>query len=451
MDASLDNGSRELALTEAVEAARNSYGKANPVSAGRYHESLATMPGGNTRTVLHYAPFPLAFVHGEDATLWSADGRRYTDFLGEFSAGLFGHSNAAIKDALKAAIDAGIGFGGYNLLEAKLAAIMVERYPNVERIRFTNSGTEANLLAVSTAVALTKRKGLLVFHGAYHGSVFSFGAVTPSTSINAPFDFVIGTYNDIEGTCALIRQHQDCLAAIMVEPMMGAGGSIPADEAFLHMLREEATRIDALLLFDEVMTARLAPGGLQMVSGVVPDITTFGKYHAGGMSFGAFGGKAEIMEHFNPLHANSLAHAGTFNNNTLSMAAGIVGLGEILTAARLHDLNARGDRLRESINAVFGKHGVAIQAIGMGSLLTIHAVGGIVRSPADLADSDQLAKELMFFDLVADGFWLARRGMIALSLPVTDDDCDRFVAAIDKFVTRRGDLLLKVGRERNIN
>src|SRR3954469_9533401 len=115
MNALLDNGSRELALTEAVEAAQRSYGTANPVSAGRYQESLATMPGGNTRTVLHYAPFPLAFFPGEDATLWSADGGRYTDLLGEFSAGLFGHSNAAIKDALKAAIDAGIGFGGYNL------------------------------------------------------------------------------------------------------------------------------------------------------------------------------------------------------------------------------------------------------------------------------------------------------------------------------------------------
>jgi glutamate-1-semialdehyde 2,1-aminomutase len=443
MDVSLNNGSRELALTEAVKAARASYAEANPASANRYQQSLDTMPGGNTRTVLHYAPFPIAFVRGEDATLWSADGHRYTDFLSEFTAGLFGHSNAAIKDALKGAIDAGIGFGGYNLLESKLAALMVDRYPNIEQIRFTNSGTEANLLAVSTAVALTKRKGILVFQGAYHGSVFSFGAVSLGSSINAPFDFVVGTYNDLEGTRALIAQHMDNLAAIMVEPMMGAGGSIPADESFLRMLREEATRVGAMLILDEIMTARLAPGGLQMKRGIVPDITTFGKYHGGGMTFGAFGGKAEIMDHYNPERPNSLTHAGTFNNNTLSMAAGIAGLGEVLTAEKLNQLNARGDRLRDGINAVFQKHRVAMQAIGIGSLLTIHSVGGVVRSPGDLAAADPLAKELLFFDLVADGFWIARRGMLALSLPITDADCDGFVAAIDKFVTRRGDLLIR--------
>jgi glutamate-1-semialdehyde 2,1-aminomutase len=442
MDNLLNKSARQQALTEAVEGARSAYAAANPASGKRFRESLNTMPGGNTRSVLHYAPFPLAFVRGEEASLWSADNDRYVDFLGEFTAGLFGHSHPAIVKALKEAIDAGLGFGGYNLLEAKLAALMCERYPNVERIRFTNSGTEANLLAVSTAVALSKRKGLLVFHGAYHGSVFSFGAPGAlGVSINAPFDFVMGDYNDLEGTRTLLRNSSRELAAIMVEPMMGAGGTIPADHEFLRMLREEATSSGALLIFDEVMTARLAPGGLQTVCGVVPDLTTFGKYHAGGMTFGAFGGKAEIMEHFNPGRAGSLAHAGTFNNNVISMAAGVAGLGEVLTIGTLEALNARGDRLRDNLNAVFNAHGLAMQVTGLGSLMTIHPVGGEIHSPADLAAADQLVKELLFFDLVAEGFWLARRGMIALSLPITDQDCDRLVAALERFVTRRSDLL----------
>src|SRR2546430_8240917 len=154
--------------------------------------------------------------------------------------------------------------------------------------------------------------------------------------------------------------------------MRGGGGCTPATPAFLAMLREEASASGAVLVFDEVMTSRLGRGGVQTLEGVDPDLTTVGKYLAGGMSFGAFGGRHDLMAHFDPTSPSALPHAGTFNNNVLSMTAGIAGLTEVLTDEALVELNARGDRLRNGINDVAAQHGVALHASGRGSLLTIH-------------------------------------------------------------------------------
>ena len=255
------------------------------------------MPGGNTRTVLHYAPFPIGIARGEGCRLWDLDGAEYVDFLGEYTAGIYGHSHPKIRAAVDSALDAGINFGGTNLTEAKFARAVCDRF-GLERVRFTNSGTEANLLAISVGRIFTKRSKVMVFDGGYHGAVFGFaGGGSP---INAPFDYVLAPYNDMAATRALIEQHAADLALVILEPMMGGGGCIAAAPEFLAMLREATTKVGALLILDEVMTSRLAPGGLQQVRGVKPDLTTFGKYIGGGMSFGAFGGRADIMDLFDP-------------------------------------------------------------------------------------------------------------------------------------------------------
>src|SRR5581483_9912914 len=167
------------------------------------------------------------------------------------------------------------------------------------------------------------------FEGGYHGGVFYFRDAT--SPINAPFRFVRAPYNDIAGARALIERHAGDLAAIIIEPMLGGGGCIPADADFLQALRDAATQTGALLIFDEVMTSRLAPGGLQQVHGILPDLTTLGKYLGGGMSFGAFGGRADIMDRFDPRRADAFQHAGTFNNNKLTMSAGLAALTRIYT------------------------------------------------------------------------------------------------------------------------
>jgi glutamate-1-semialdehyde 2,1-aminomutase len=426
-------------LATALRDAREAYVARHPHSLARHIEALASMPGGNTRTVLHYAPFPLGFTHGEGCRLWDLDGHVYVDFLGEYTAGLYGHSDPVIRAAIAQALDGGINLGGHNLMEARFAAAICARFPTIERVRFTNSGTEANLLAIATAVAQTGRASVMAFSGGYHGSVFTFSGA--GSKLNAPYNFILAPYNDIETTLALINTHADSLAAVILEPMMGGGGCIPAEADFLHALRRATTQIGALLILDEVMTSRLAPAGLQSVHGINPDLTTLGKYVGGGMSFGAFGGRADLMDRFDPRRPDAFAHAGTFNNNVLTMAAGYAGLTEVYTPEAAHTLNATGDALRARINALFRAHDAPLQATGRGSMLALHATDRPIRSPADAAQGDPQLQELLFFDLLSHGIWIARRGMIALSLPIGQAECDNLVEALGEFVESRASLL----------
>jgi glutamate-1-semialdehyde 2,1-aminomutase len=429
---------RNAAIEPALAEAREAYIARNPKSLARTVEATGVMPGGNTRTVLHYDPFPLGFTGGQGCRLRDLDGAEYVDFLGEYTAGLYGHSHPVIRRAIDAALDGGINLGGTTVTEARFARAVCQRFA-LERVRFTNSGTEANLMAISLARHFTKRAKVMVFDGGYHGGVFTFsGSGSP---INAPFEYVKAPYNDTAATLALIEQHGPELAVVALEPMMGGGGCIAAEPDFLHALRDATTRVGALLLLDEVMTSRLAPGGLQSLRGVKPDLTTFGKYIGGGMSFGAFGGRADIIDLFDPRRPDALPHAGTFNNNVLTMHAGLTGLTEVYTPAAADALNARGDALRERLNALCAAADAPMQFTGIGSMLSVHFVRGPIRSPADAAKGDARLKELFFFDMLAHGIWLARRGMMALSLPIGDAECDKLADAVAEFLQTRASLL----------
>ncbi len=434
--ATLTNTSLDAALAEA----RAAYVARNPQSLARHAEACAVMPGGNTRTVIFNSPFPLTIARGEGCRVWDADGHEYVDMLGEYTAGLFGHSDQRIRAAIDRALDGGINLAGHNVFEAKLARLVCDRFPSIDLVRFTNSGTEANLMALATATVATGRRKVMVFDGGYHGGVLYFGGGA-SLPINVPHDFVIAPYNDIAGTRALVARHGGELAAILVEPMQGSSGCIPADREFLLALREEATRCGAVLIFDEVMTSRLSPGGLQQALGVIPDMTTLGKYIGGGMSFGAFGGREALMAIFDPRRADAMPHAGTFNNNVLTMSAGITAMGEIFTPAAAEALTRRGEALRERLNALCRAEAAPMQFTGVGSLLTAHMTARPIRRAADAAAANQGLKELFFFDMLERGFYLARRGMMALMLPVGDRECDRFVEAVGEFIAARRSLM----------
>src|SRR5438128_4632286 len=326
-------------LAAALAEAQEQYRAKNPKSLAQYEEACAALPGGNTRSAIYVEPFPLTIVRGEGAHLWDLDGHEYVDFLSEFTAGIYGHSHPVIRQAIAAALEGGLNFGSHNAAEARFAAAICSRFPSIELVRFTNSGTEANLMVVSAARAITGRPKILVFEGGYHGGVFYFrGHGSP---LNAPFEYLLGRYNDIAAVEVLVGPFRAELAAILVEPMQGTTGCIPAERSFLAGLRALADETEALLIFDEVMTSRLAPGGLQEAHGILPDLTTLGKYVGGGMSFGAFGGRTAIMERFDPRRPDAFQHAGTFNNNVLTMNAGLVGLTEIYIPERARALNAR--------------------------------------------------------------------------------------------------------------
>lgn len=424
-------------MSWALERCVERYIRANPRSARQLESAARVMPGGNTRSVLFYEPFPLVMAAGNGCFLEDLDGHRYIDFLAEYTAALYGHSHPVITHALTKAMANGMNLSAHTELEARLATLIVERFDCVEQVRFTNSGTEANLLALAAAKAYTNRSAIIAFNGGYHGGVLSFAG--PRSAMNVPHRVYLADYNDLERVEQLFQEHANDVAAILVEPMLGAGGCICAEPGFLEGLRDITQAHGALLIFDEVMTSRLGPGGLQEKFGLTPDLITLGKYLGGGMPCGMLGGRREIMVQFDPRNKVHLSHAGTFNNNVLTLAAGIAGLEQVFTREAAITFNARGDRLRDRLNEALG--GLPMRFTGQGSVMNLHPTALPIRRPADIAPDRNGLRDLFFFHLIECGIYSARRGLFALSLPLTECELDSLVVATQRFVERYAGLL----------
>jgi glutamate-1-semialdehyde 2,1-aminomutase len=448
-------------LTAAVEEAQERYTRANALSKEAYDEACHYLPGGNTRTVLHTTPFPLTFKSAHSCYLETTDGHQLVDFLGEYTAGIYGHNHPVIRSAIESSLARGWNYAGMSGLETKLAKHVQMRFPAIDLVRFVNSGTEANMMALATALAYTKKEKVLVFNKGYHGSTISGRAPSGKPSINLPHDFVLGTYNDVEGTEKLISSlPPDSLAAILLEPMLGSGGCYVASKEFLSTLRRLANEHRALLIFDEVMTSRLTYNGLgaTFLPDIKPDLMTLGKWVGGGMSFGAFGGRKDIMELYDPRNG-MLEHPGTFNNNVFSMGAGIAGC-EYLTEERINALNSLGDKLRTEMEGVLvnagivtDKHVIPTRPVldaeqdnpellaekrvpkmfikGRGSLLVVHFTG----------PQRTMLQSLYFHHMMEQGLYLAQRGFVALNIELEDEHIDQFVDATKVFVETYGDFL----------
>ncbi len=406
-------------LDRRVAAAHARYAAVRPRSAELDARARRVLPGGNTRSVLDFAPFPFRVASASGAELVDVDGHAYLDLCGNYTAGLLGHSPTTVRDAVVATLDRGWALGAVHEAETELAELVCERFPSIEQVRFTNSGTEANLMAIGTALHHTGRRAVGVFDHAYHGGVLAFGTETagPHHPLNVPHRFRIAAFDDIDGLDDLFA-HDD-LGCVLVEAVQGSGGCRPASAGFLHELRRRCDEHDVVLVFDEVMTSRLAPGGAQERFSVRADLTTLGKYLGGGFTFGAFGGRRDIMAAFDPSTGGRLTQAGTFNNNVASMSAAVATLRHELTTERIVDVNERGDRLRSDLAAALDTPDLWVT--GLGSMNSFHA-------------ADDRLLDLLFHHLLADGIYVARRGFTALSTEVTDEHCDRVVASVRRFV-----------------
>ena len=432
------------ALQQAIADARARYVSANPRSLKADREAETYLPGGNTRTVLHYDPWPLTMVSGEGAELVDVDGHRYVDFVGEYSAGLFGHSEQAVKSAVRKSMETGIALGAPTEYERHLAGLLCRRFPGIDQVRFCNSGTEANIWAMTTARMLTGRQKFLAFEGAYHGGVIKFP--NGPCPLNIPFDFVLAEYNDTEGTEALIRETGDELAAVIVEPILGAGGNIPGNREFMEMLRRATREVGALLIFDEVKTARIGAGGCHGILGYQPDLTTLGKFIGGGHPIGAFGGSKEVMQHYNPTLPGRWNHAGTFNNDVFSMAAGAAAMGKVYTAERAEEFFEWSEAFRLSLNELFAARKVPMYANGMGSIIAIHFSDKPTRRPSDITAGCQAMRPLLHMEMLLEGVLICSRGDFFLSLPMTEEHLSKARAALEKFIDRHRELIIEVLR-----
>lgn len=420
---------------------REAYLARTPASRGLHARASAVLPGGDTRTGTFHLPYPLFVADGEGCWLTDADGRRYLDTLYNFTSLLHGHAFPPMVEAIAAQARRGTVHGTANALQVELAEVLCRRVPSVERLRFCNSGTEATLGALRAAKAFTGKPGVLKMAGGYHGShdqavvaaSAPYDRLPPGLSPGAAGEVVVGGFNDLDRTATLIQRHRDHLAAVIVEPMLGSGATV-ATPAFLAGLRAVTAECDVLLVFDEVITLRLGVGGLQGAFGITPDLTSFGKIMGGGLPVGAFGGRADVMNAYDPSRPGAIAHSGTYNGNAATMAAGLVAL-EHFDDVAVTALNATGDALRARLNATIAAAGVEAVVTGYGSLMQLHLTAPAVTTPEAARAANTRLVKLMHLTLANRDVFSSTRQLYVVPTVMTPGDLDTFVDAFADALT----------------
>lgn len=430
---------RAADILAAIDIEESRYSAANPASKSMFEDADSYLPGGSSRQSLYFDPFPLFLSRTDGSGVEDVDGHAYTDFTGDMTAALYGHSEPAITDALRNALSNGMSYGGPHAHEVALGREICERFPSIDRVRFCTSGTEANLIAMQLATIVTGRRLILAFEGGYHGHMCNY--LSPGMPLNVESGrMVFAAFNDIEDMERVVAEHKDEIAAVIVEPMMGSGGGIMADPSFLRALRAAADRTGALLIFDEVQTARFSPGGMQAIWDIEADITTLGKFFGGGLNFGAVGGKIRFVERLSPTHPQTVMHGGTFNNNVLTMIAGYAGLRQVATQSGIEALNAMGDGLRHKLTRIATAKAVPFQAGCYGSILSLHFQDALPVNPKQIETPAALRKLYHLFMLNRD-IYITRRGAINLSFAHTEADCDRIADRFAAFLDSYGHLI----------
>ena len=389
----------ENRLLDWYRAVVDDYRRLTPRSAALFVRGGGVLPGGDTRYSITTRPHPPYFERGEGPYVWDVDGNRRLDLNNNSTALVHGHAHPEIVAALRAQAGSGTAWGGHNPTEVDWAGIICERVPSIERVRFANSGTEANMHMLKVARAYTGRDLVLKLDGAYHGTYDGFefategnSGVSPSTGgvpANLSENVVLGAWGDTEGVARLIREHAGRLAAVILTPFRSAGGFSHPPEGFLETLRAVTTDEGVLLLFDEVISLRLAMGGAQDRHGVTPDMTALGKLIGGGLPVGAFGGRADIMAVTDPMGDMKVALAGTFNANPMTAAAGVAAL-RLLTPEVYGWIDHLGGLLRAGLSGAVRDRGLPLRVEGGGSLLSL-ACGPKVARPEVLMTGLSLA------------------------------------------------------------
>lgn len=420
--------------------ASDQYAGLTPASLALWKRALEALPGGNTRTTVFQEPYPLYLVEGSGCRVTDADGVERIDFISNYTSLAHGHCYPPVVEAVRAQAGRMASGAGPSELEVTLAERLKERLPSIELLRFTNSGTEATMLALRAARAFTGRSVVATFAGAYHGThdvavsipaIETVPAGGPGVPRGVAESIVVAPYNDVEATAALLEPHLDDLAAVIVEPVLGAGGVIPADPGFLAYLREVTENAGALLVFDEVIAFRIGYHGAQGRYGIAPDLTALGKIIGGGLPIGAFGGRGDVLELFDPRSPRRMPHGGTFNGNPLSMAAGLATL-EGLPPAEYERLESLAVRLREGLEALLARADLPACVTQIGSLFNVHFAGGPIRTHTDVLAGDlELLREL-HLALLGHGILSTPRGMGCLSTPMREAEIDAFVEAAER-------------------
>jgi glutamate-1-semialdehyde 2,1-aminomutase len=409
------------------------YRRRTPGSAALFARAEAALPGGDTRHSVFFKPYPLFVDGGEGPYLTDVDGNRLLDCLNNYTSLVLGHAHPAVVEAVSRQVAKGSAFAAANRFAVELAETITGRLDSIDKVRFTNSGTEATMLAVRAARAFTGRPGIVKMAGSYHGSHDDFevaGGKTPAGVMPTAGEHVLEVeFNNKAEATWVLAENGERIAAVIVEGALGSAGMVPPQDGYLAHLRAETEQRGILLIVDEVITLRVGPGGAQGLFGVKPDLTAMGKIIGGGFPVGAVGGREEIMQQFSPLASVPLRHGGTFNGNPISMAAGLATLNE-LDADTIGYINRLGERFAAGVERVARGRDVAVQVTGVGSLRNVHFAREAPRHAAEAQAADRDLMRLLHLRLLVNGVFCAPRGLFAFSTVTTEREVDGVVDAI---------------------
>ena len=435
------------ALAAACAEEEALFAERNPRSSAMFARAAGSLPGGNTRTGVHMHPFPLYAERGEGVHLYDLDGHRLLDFVNNNTALILGHAHPAVVSALREAVGRGTGFSRPLALEVEMAELLRRRLPSLERLRFCSSGSEAVINALRAARAFTGRTGTAKFEGAFHGiddhAMVSYlpptgpdlgpadapnpVASTAGLSSAALKDVVILPFNDADAVEARLAEHAGRLAAVIVDPLSTAAGLALPEEGFLERLAEAAHGAGALLVFDEIVSFRMGPGGVQEHLGVRPDLTCLGKVIAGGTPGAVFGGREEVMALYDPRQGARIPQSGTFNANPFALTAGKATL-ERMTPAAYERIAELAQAAASGLELAFAEQGLAACVVVAGSIFRVYFLEKPPRNYREAAADDGQLQRWLHLCLLNRGIYWRMGGSI--SLPLEPGHVDQLVETV---------------------
>ena len=436
-------------MVRTMEALEAEYRQVTPRSLAQWERGKPVMPGGLIKGAYLNSPHPLYVERAQDCYLWDLDARRYLDFANHHTSMILGHSHPAVMEAVQKEVDKGLGFGMPTALEAEVAEEITGRFPSIDKVRFTNSGTESTLHATRMARAVTGKPKVAKFEGAYHGSHDALEVSVsppidragPADSPNAVAawegmargseeDVVVLPYNQPESVELILREHRDDVAALFYD---GKTGIYDIPPEFTHFLRDVTQELGLVMVMDEVVSLRAGYSGYQGVCGVKPDLTTFGKIIGGGLPVGAIGGRADLMDVLDNTQGTArVFQSGSFSGNNLTLAAGLATL-KALTPEVYADLDGLRARLHDGLLKLFGRAGVPCQVVSLGTIVSFYLTGQPVRDyrSATLATDKDLFERIRLA-LLLKGYLIQGGLGLSLSAPMGTEHIDGFLNALEQ-------------------
>ena len=440
--------------TSKLQAEIDTYVLNTPLSAQLQEQAELYLPGGNSRGTGYFGPHPHFIESGTGPYVVDVDGNKSLDFMINATSLILGHASSEVAEVISDQAHKGTAFSGPTDAQIRLAKILTDRIPSMDTIRFTNSGTEGTMMAIRAARQFTGREKIVKMEGGYHGSHdYVSVSVYPArdkldpqkvTAIpeysSQPTAVAEGVYvveiNDIHGIEYVLKNNAEQIACVIMEPIVSSIGYVPADIMFLEKIRALTEELGIVLIFDEVQSFRVAPGGAQELFGIVPDLTTLGKIIGGGTPVGAFGGRRDMMSAFDPTKEGLyLAHSGTFNANPITRRAGEVVMNALTTDVydRMNDL---GETLRQKLRAMFAEMGVPATVTGVASLFGIHFTCNEVKNYRDAISADGQMTRAFFLGMLNEGILLMAGAAGALNVLSTEEHVDNLVEAASRVVQR---------------